>query len=35
MQTKIRGIQTHGKDTNPLLKGDRAAINLSNVKLKN
>ena len=34
IQTKIRGIQTHGKDTFSIKKGDRAAINLLNVKSK-
>ena len=32
--TKIRGIQTHGKDTQSIVTGDRAAVNLSNVKLE-
>ena len=32
--SKIRGIQTHGKDTQSIVTGDRAAVNLSNVKLE-
>ena len=34
MRSKIRGIQTHGKDTQSIVKGDRATINLSNVKFE-
>ena len=33
MFSKIRGIQTHGKDAESIFRGDRAAVNLSNVKL--
>ena len=33
IHTKIRGIQTHGRDTQLISKGDRAAVNLLNVKL--
>ena len=33
IDTKIRGIQTHGRDTQLIIKGDRAAVNLLNVKL--
>ena len=32
--SKIRGIQTHGKDAESIFGGDRAAVNLSNVKLE-
>ena len=32
IDTKIRGIQTHGRDTQLIIKGDRAAVNLLNVK---
>ena len=35
ISTKIRGIQSHGKITQSMLKGDRAAVNLLNTKLKN
>ena len=35
ISTKIRGIQSHGKITQSVLKGDRAAVNLLNTKLKN
>ena len=31
VRSKIRGIQTHGKNAKSLVKGDRAAVNLSNV----
>ena len=31
-QAKIRGIQTHGGETNSVTIGDRAALNLSNAK---
>jgi len=30
--TKVRGIQTHGGETSTASKGDRAALNLANVK---
>ena len=33
--TKIRGLQSHGKNTKRIYKGDRAAVNLLNMKLKN
>tara|TARA_Y100001980_G_C14553260_1_gene338353 strand:- start:14 stop:1891 length:1878 start_codon:yes stop_codon:yes gene_type:complete len=33
--SKIRGLQSHGKDTQFIYKGDRAAVNLLNMKLKN
>ena len=33
--TKIRGLQSHGKNSQHVYKGDRAAINLLNMKLKN
>ena len=33
--TKIRGIQSHGGDVQRINKGDRAALNLQNVKLNN
>ena len=33
--TKIRGLQSHGKNIQQIYKGDRAAINLLNMKLKN
>ena len=33
--TKIRGLQSHGKNTQFITKGDRAAVNLLNMKLKN
>ena len=32
--TKIRGLQSHGKNTQHVFKGDRAAVNLLNMKLK-
>ena len=32
--SKIRGIQTHGKDTQSIVGGDRAAVNISNVKFE-
>ena len=35
VSTKIRGLQSHGKDTQLIRKGDRAAVNLLNMKLKN
>ena len=34
LHSKIRGIQTHGKDADFIYEGDRAAVNLSNVKLE-
>ncbi len=33
--SKIRGLQSHGKNTQRIYKGDRAAVNLLNMKLKN
>ncbi|MFL3007217.1 MAG: selenocysteine-specific translation elongation factor [Candidatus Neomarinimicrobiota bacterium] len=33
--TKIRGLQSHGRSTQLIRKGDRAAVNLLNMKLKN
>ena len=33
--TKIRGLQSHGKNTQYIYKGDRAAVNLLNMKLNN
>ncbi len=35
VSTKIRGLQSHGKNTKLIYKGDRAAVNLLNMKLKN
>ena len=34
VRSKIRGIQTHGKDAESIFGGDRAAVNLLNVKLE-
>jgi len=34
IRSKIRRIQTHGKDAKSIVRGDRAAVNLLNVKLK-
>ncbi len=35
IHSKIRGLQSHGKNTQVIYKGDRAAVNLLNMKLKN
>ena len=32
VKTKIRGLQSHGGNTKEIITGDRAAINLSNIK---
>ena len=32
IKTKIRGLQSHGGNTKEIITGDRAAINLSNIK---
>ena len=32
IKTKIRGLQSHGGNTREIITGDRAAINLSNIK---
>ena len=32
VQAKIRGIQTHGGNTNSVAIGDRAALNLSKIE---
>ena len=34
VRSKIRGMQSHGKDIQSIFRGDRAAVNLSNVKLE-